>query len=336
MKFRLLLGLLTSSAITCVATAQGGVGEIVRIPTPIRARCINAKTDEITMTLRRIITQKTSGFLTSDNRAGVTVIATLNSDGNPQSKTPSVNLVGIQAAPKGQVILPLEYPVASLLPLSPDSGKTFTKNMLLELYLDKVRGANTFGTVLDTASGLLGKLPIPSNPYLTAANEVLQWATTTITNESKDTGGQLFASITLQFNDRDETDTTKCAQDDHQTTGAIVVIGPKGAQTGSAPISLGNLEQKYCWRYVSDSTYEVQYAAKLQGGCDALPASVYSEVPNDYIMILISAANISPPPRNQFALPIGPVGPSKRQRDIQEATKLCDSMNLASAYCGVP
>src|SRR5258706_6935704 len=85
-----------------------GVGRIVRVPTPSAARCINAKTDEITMTLRYVKTQKTNGFLTDDHRAGVTVIATLNSDGNPKAQNPSVNLVSVQDAPAGQIYLPLE------------------------------------------------------------------------------------------------------------------------------------------------------------------------------------------------------------------------------------
>jgi len=48
------------------------------------------------MTLRYVKTEKTTGFFTKDGRAGVTVISTLNSDGNPKAQNPSVNLVGIQ------------------------------------------------------------------------------------------------------------------------------------------------------------------------------------------------------------------------------------------------
>jgi hypothetical protein len=78
-----------------------------------------------------------------------------------------VNLISV--AP-GQVTLPLEYPIASLPPLSSDNGRTFTKNILIDLYLDKTRGANSFGKVLDAAESVLSKLPIPANPYTNAAS----------------------------------------------------------------------------------------------------------------------------------------------------------------------
>src|ERR1044071_1006704 len=78
-----------------MSIAVADEGKIVRIPTPPGARCINAKTDEITISLRYVKTQKRNGFLTNDNKAGVTVISTLNSDGNPQARHPSVNLVSI-------------------------------------------------------------------------------------------------------------------------------------------------------------------------------------------------------------------------------------------------
>src|SRR5271157_5083967 len=144
MRYKLATVVLLVSA--SAAIAQEGVGRVVRIPTPIAARCINAKTDEITMTVRSIKTQKKNGFFTNQGKAGVTVITTLNSDGNPKAQNPSVNLIDTTQAAAGQVYLPLEYPIASLLALSADSGGTFTKNMLLELYLDKVRQNNTFGT----------------------------------------------------------------------------------------------------------------------------------------------------------------------------------------------
>jgi hypothetical protein len=332
---RSLFPLLAVVTVVPCAAEPSGVGEIVRIPTPINARCINAKTDELTMTLRRIITQRTEGFFTEDKRAGVTVIATLNSDGNPTSKTPSVNLIDIESAPMGQVLLPLEYPVASLLPLSADSGKTFTKNMLLELYLDKVRGENTFGKVLDIAGSLLAKLPIPANPYTNAASEVLKFANDAITSETRDAGGRLFASITLQFNDRDEPDLGKCAADSYQATGAIAVVGATGAHN-IKPLALGNLSARYCWRYGSENTYEVQYAVKPTAGCHAVPAGEYRELPNDYVMIVVSAQTIPRPSlENPFtksdSLPRG----SKRMDDLLTSKALCDAMRLAPAYCGV-
>lgn len=320
--------------LSSVVMAQG-LGEIVRIPTASSARCINAKTDEVTVTMRRIITTKTGNIFTEDKRAGVTVITTLNSDGNPQSKTPSVNLVSIEDEPKGQVKIPLEYPIASLLSLSQDSGKTFTKNMLLELYLDKPRGKTTFGEVLDSAGNVLGKLPLPPNPYVTAANTILQWANTAITNASKDNGGQLFASITFQFNNRDQPNIQQCRDDGFETTGAVAVISPAGSDQDGPVLQLGNLDQKYCWRYATNNTYEVQYAPKPRTGCTDLADNAFKEVPNDYVMVLVAAATTAAFSTQEFGFESSP-SLSKRELDIKESVKLCDEMKLPHAYCGFP
>ncbi len=330
-----------ASALLLIASvpAVGQVGRIVRIPTPSGSRCINAKTDEITMTLRYIKTQKTAGFFTDDHKAGATVITTLNSDGNTKAQNPSVSLVDVQDAPAGQVYLPLEYPIASLLPLSQSSASqssssTFTKNMLLELYLDKVRGANSFGKVLDTAGTLLSKLPIPANPYTNAVSQVVNFATATITQESKDAGGQLFAAVTLQFNDRDESDIKQCESDSFETTGAIAVVGSHGAH-GATLLPLDKLQSDYCWSYVSDRTYEVQYAPRPNGGCDHISPDAFKDVPNDYVMILVSAATVVPPGHGGYPGPVLLRKRKHRDDDLLQSKKLCGAMKLKTSYCGV-
>jgi hypothetical protein len=326
---------------SCFALHADGVGRIVRIPTPAKARCINAKADEITMTLRSVKTQKTKGFVTDDNRAGVTVIATLNSDGHPKAQNPSVNLVGVKDAPAGQVFLPLEYPVASLLPLSQDSGATFTKNIVLELYLDKVRKANSFGDILDVAGSLLPKLPIPANPYTNAVSQIVNYATSAITKASADNGGLLFASVTLVFDDRDQPDVSDCKNDGFETTGAIAVVAATG-QHDATLLPLDKLESDYCWRYVADNTSEVQYAPKLSRSCNRVSDTEFKDVPNDYVMILLSAQKTLPPARVQemFAgdLERGPGATlfRERERDLKQSRALCDAMKQNWVYCGAP
>ena len=146
-----LVATLASLAAPADARAQWA---IARIPTPTTASCINRKTDEITISLRRVVTHKTSGFFTADNKAGVAVMATLNADNAPAATTPSVNLIDIQAEPTGQISLPLEYPIASDLQLA--NGSLITKNMEIAIYLERTRSKTGFGTVLTTAAQLLG------------------------------------------------------------------------------------------------------------------------------------------------------------------------------------
>ena len=350
---KLRLSFLTALVLLSGVSAMAQGGKIIRIPTPTNARCINARTDEVTISLRRIITQKTGGFFTEDNKAGITVIAILNADGTAPAKTPSVNLVDIKTEPKGQVSLPLEYPIASQLALK--QGDLVTKNMQLDLYLNKIRGANTFGTVLTTAGDILGRLPIPANPYTTVTNQFLQFANRTIQNESNDSGAKLFASITLQFNNRDEPNIQNCLDNDHQPTGAIAVVSEKGAH-GANPLPVANLNKNYCWRYTTDTNYEVQYVAKPTSGvCSAVPDNApWAELPNDYVMLVVSAAKVLPLvpiPLNSDGSPARMLDlndPStfgalmqnedlrkQRLKDLQDSIKLCKAMDIPVALCGV-
>jgi hypothetical protein len=317
-------------------SAEGA--RIVRIPAPIAARCINAKTDELTVTLRYIKTEKRQGFFTQDNKAGITVLTALNSDGNPRAQNPSVNLVDISDASTGQIYLPMEYPIASLLALSPDSGKTFTKNIELEIYIDRVKGQSTFGKILDVAGQLLPKLPIPQNPYTNAVSSVIGFASTAIQKETTDNGGQLFAGITLQFNNRDELNIDQCVNDGFESTGVVGVIGAKGPN-GSLELDRLN---SYCLRYNPRNTYEIQYTERPNDHSCPVDDASYKDVPNDYLMLVVAARRLLPasPAANVFSPTVeGRLNPAaeslfKRGEDVEESRKLCEALKLAPAYCG--
>jgi hypothetical protein len=352
---RLKLGFLTVVFVfsSGIANAQGG--KIIRIPTPTNARCINRRTDEVTITLRRIVTQKTGGFFTETNKAGVAVLSTLNADNQPPAKTPSVNVIDVKTEPRGQVSLPLEYPIASNLVLR--QGNAITNNMQLDLYLEKTRDRNGFGNLLNTAGEVLGKLPIPANPFLTATNQFLDFANKAIQKDTTDGGSKLFASITLQFNDGDAT-LQACMENDKQTTGAIAVVSETGAH-GVNPLPVADLQKNYCWRYSTDITYEVQYVAKPATGiCTSLPASApWTELPNDYVMLVVSTA-VVPPAQPVVITRNGTTTMMmsdmsdmseltsvklkeienqklKRRQDFQESIKLCSAMALPYELCGV-
>jgi uncharacterized membrane protein YgcG len=335
--------------------AQGGSATI-RVPSPSASRCINSNTDEVTITLRRVLTQKTSGFFTSQNKAGVAVLATVNSSGTPPAKTPSVNEIDIQDVQPGQVSLALEYPIADQLVLK--QGSTVTQNIQLDLYMAKTSGSNTFGSVLDIAGQVLQKLPIPANPFTASANQFLQFANQSIQNAVTSSGNAvLFASVNLAFADHDEADVTTCAQDSYQSTGAIGVIRSTGA-SGQTLLPVVNLDQNFCFRYSSAATYELQYVQKPAAGCSSAPTTGWKEVANDYVMLLIAASKTAATAADVHTLMMvgegiggggggraggrggggggrGSATPSTRLDDLIESRKLCQAMQLSPHYCGV-
>jgi hypothetical protein len=319
-KASIVLAFLALSA--SVASAQDS-GGIVRIPSTITPRCINAKTDEITVTLRRVKTQKHYWFVIQDTQAGVTVISTLNADTGATAYNPAVNLISIQDAGAGQVYLPLEYSVASLLPLSTDGGKTYTKSIQLEMYIDKLIGPSSFGQILDQAGTILQSLPIPANPYEAAVAKVIDFATNIIKTQNPES--QKFAKVLLQFEDQDQANIQQCHDDGFQYTGVIGVIGPKGA-TNVPVLPLNKLSSDYCWSYDTQNTYEIRYAPMpATGGCAAARPAAFKEVPNDYVMLVVSAQKRSTPAAASL----------QRTRDLAESLKLCTAMKLAPILCGV-
>jgi hypothetical protein len=332
MHIRMTVALIVAVMAGSPAYSQSGYSPPIRIPTPTSPRCINASTDKVTITLRRLVTQKYGGFFTQDNKAGITVLATLNAGGNDTPKTPSVNQVEVKEEKKGQVSLPLEYPVADLLVLK--QGDKVTKNVQLDLFMARTRGTNTFGDVLDVASKVLAKLPIPSNPYTSGAGKFLDFANQSIQSQTGDKGAIVFASLTLPFLDQEQGDINACMNDGFQTTGAIAVFRSTGA-AGVSLLPVTNLSQQYCFRYTSEFTYELQYAGKPQAGCTNLQASAWQEVPNDYVMLIISAQK--PPSSQNKSLKPGDKSAWDEQRlvDLQESGKLCDAMALPRRNCGI-
>jgi hypothetical protein len=330
---------LIACAVTVVPSEAQGVGEIVRIPAPITPHCINGKTEDVTISLRRVVVQKDRGFLTDDKEIGASVIATFNAAGKPDAAVhPKVSLLPVRDAAPGQVGIALEYPVVSQFPLL-DSDGSLTKDIRLDIYLDKLRGKNTLGTVLDAAQTILKDVQLPANPYTNAAGKVFQFAGAAIASESKDKGGEQIAQVAMGFANYNEPNLDKCFADGHEQTGVIAVIGPKGG-TITPPISpLKNLEQRFCWRFVPGNTYEVQYADKpAGGGCDKVPVASFQEVPNDYLMILVSTVPAQVPPPAMGVLGELPIGRAERPRRLEaliEAAKLCEAMKVPPSLCGV-
>ncbi|MFY9855147.1 MAG: hypothetical protein WAK26_14845 [Terracidiphilus sp.] len=355
MKLLLVATLLALTSSHASAVNNNGY-ETVRIAAPGTYRCINSKADEITLSVLRVSVQKTSGFFVADKTAGIAVLTQLNADSNTTpAKTPSVNMVDISGESTGQVFLPLEYSIANRLQLL--EGTTETTELLVSMYLEKTRGSNGFGDVLKAAGDLLGKLPIPANPYLTAANTFISYANTTVQNETTGGGAQEFASLDLKFADRNYPDEQSCRNGGGEGAEAIAVIAATG---GSGPnlLTLGNLDQRYCWRYTTDGASEIQYASKPIAGCSpSIPESEWTEPSNDYTMLLLTAAVVLPTPTPAVALLQphtgglfrldsfggGKAGPpaadlglaDQRLKDLTASRRFCDHMGVSRALCGV-
>ena len=233
-------------------------------------------------------------------------------------------MVSVQDDQKGRVSLALEYAIASDYVLLQD-GK-ITTAMDLYMNLAKAKGRNTFGSVLDLAGQALNQLPIPPNPYTQAGSKFLKFANDAIDSSLKAGDNQQIAHIALKFNQGQQNDLTKCESSGNERTGAIAVLRSVG--TSSVPlIPVTDTEKNYCFRYSSGATYELLAGKRNNdGSCPA--AKDYSGVPNDYVMLLISAQPSKTAPKS---IAINALVDSANTESVQR----CGNFGLPTAACGI-
>lgn len=305
-----------------VSHAQGKV--VVRIEDPAGSHCIDATAEDVTLHVRRIFTEKQrNGIFTKESTAGVLIQANLVGDNAGQQQTlkiPSVDLVSVSDEKPGRVSLPLEYQIASYLKLRQDT--TVTTELDLSIQFAKTQGRNTFGAVLDLAGKALDKVSIPGNPYTQTASKFLAFANSAIDDTTGKQQSVPFADVSLAFNKGPQPDMAKCESSGKERTGALAVVLASGLP-GAELIPTTNTNQLYCFRYSSESTYEL-LAAKKSGGVCPKDSNAYTGVNNDYVMFLLSA---SPTAKG--------TGPELLPQVIESKTR-CENAKLPADACGVP
>jgi hypothetical protein len=295
----------------------------VRVSDPSGSHCIDATSEDVTLYVRRIFTEKKGGLFTTDNRAGVIVTATLTGSGSgPSQKVqiPSVNLVSVQDDKPGRVSLALEYQIAAYLTLN--QNKLVATDLDLAISLAKTQGLTTFGNILDIAGTALGQLPIPNNPFEDAANKILAFANAAI-KSATGTNSVPFAQVSLAFNKGKETDLAKCESAGKERTGTVAVILSTGLG-GANHIPTQNTNQLYCFKYSSDATYELLAAKKTNGSCPT-DNNAYQGVTNDYVMFILSATPTagSHMPTEDFNVL------------VNESLTRCEALHIEAGACGI-
>lgn len=312
-------------AVTIAGTAFAQGSTVVRIEDPSGSHCIDATSEDVTIHIRRIFVEKTAGFLTEDLRAGVLVSTRLtgrSKGANVDVQVPSVTLVSIANDRPGRTSLPLEYQIASYLPLN--QGDIVTSGIAIDVSLARARGRNSFGEVLDIAGKALSKISIPNNPYSDISNKFLAFANATITDVTAKQMDVPFAQLALAFNKGKEQSLARCRAAGKERTGAIAVVSSHGT-TGASLIPVTDTDQLYCFRYSRESTFELLAARKVDGQCPALETA-YSAVNNDYVMFLISAL----PSASGF------LTQQDQQRAMEESRTRCAAFGLEPKACGLP
>jgi hypothetical protein len=321
-----------------VAYAQQGGGIPIRIPVGPTPECINGKTDQIWITMYRVVTTKTSGFLSTDKQADV--IFNVQVKSQPQSAQPlSFPLsakVDISQYQNGQVSLPVEYTLVSGLPLTQkDSGgkQVAYTGFGIDTTLVNLRSRNGLGTALQALSDITSsnKLPIPDSPVTQGASYLVNFANNAVTTDinNKNANDKLTtAALSLNI-DPDGTcangGSTGAGFEQTGVKAIVMAMGPKNSNV--IPI---DQTTAYCWSADVTPAFVIKAAKRDDGvACsDGSYSAKYQPIGNDYTALLLQ--------RRPIALPghLGPPTPQllKNREEIKKAKlssqALCDSLRL--------
>jgi hypothetical protein len=323
------VGFLTLQGITPALGQNNNGGVPVRIANEPDPKCINAATDEVWLTMYRIIESKKKGFLTSESEAEIIITVKVQAKPQPDHALsfPLSNTVEISAYTPGQVSIPVEYTLVSGLNLKQtgsDGKPVIYTGFSVDSTLVNLKSMNALGNALKALSDVTGskKLPIPDTPYTQAAGYLLDFATKAVQggiDSTKAKDKYSTASLALNFSENSSCSGGGPAGQGFETTGTKAILMADGTLgEGYVPIDQTN---SYCWAADVTPSFILKAAKKVAGKeCnDASYSGLYKQITNDYVAFFLQKQTVE----------TGKLGPNTIQdEDIGDAQKLCDLLHV--------
>ena len=298
MTTRILISIIVIIATACTnneTLAQGGAVPIrIAVEDGGERVCINPHEDMIWLTLRRVITNKSKGWLKKDKAVGVCINASVKTiPKTPQPISfPLLTDVRLQGFSNGQVSVPIEYTIVDGLRLRQDD--VIYTSVGLELMLLNKQGRTGWGKALQALAEVSKNLPIPSTPVTQASSYLLKFANTAISKEIEAQNSDDKAKSGLLAINFDPTG--RCAGgagSDFETTGTIAVLQESGIEgSGYIPISQTN---EYCWKAELRPAF-VLHAVKKTADLACSDASYqdgFKQVTNNYTAFFLNAVPVT-------------------------------------------
>lgn len=276
------------------AWAQADGAVIVRVPDGVgsRVRCIDPGVDKIWLTLRRVVVNRTENWLSRDRSIAIILNAVVSTD--PQLPKPIsfplASEASLQDYAAGQVSVPIEYTVASGLPLK--QGSHLVTGIAVEMTILNRKERGTLGVALEALLQTANKLPIPSNPTTQAATYLLDYANSAVGKsiESHNAREKLrSAAIALNFAPDGKCNSRNGATPEFESAGTKLVLQAAGERgPGYVPLNMTN---EYCWTAEMHPAFVVK-AARRQPKLDCDDPSYraqYRQVTNNYAGFFLNA-----------------------------------------------
>ena len=271
--------------------AQSG-SQIVRIPDGQKARCIDPSTDQIYLTLRRGITEKSRGWLKKDAEVALIIKVAVDVAGVPDPiLVPLAIRSPLSGYAKGQVSLPIEYRIVRGLRLT--QADTRYTGLSLEVTVLNTKSKTPWGRALQALIETAQKIPLPESPVSLATGYLFDIANIAIDGdlEDQDHGDKVkSAAMALNFDP-----TGECSGSgglDFEHTGTLAVIGSGGLK-GPGYVEPASTNE-YCWTAELRPSFVLK-AAKIRPGVGCNDASYRAKqvrVTNDYMAFFLNAVPV--------------------------------------------
>lgn len=317
-----------SVASPCPAQSHGAVP--LRIDEGPDSRCINYETDQVWLTLYRVVTTKRSNWLRTSNQTALVMTVQVKTE--PQSEKtlafPLSTKVNTRDYGTGQVSLPVEYTLVSGLPLAQGTAqkRIFYTGFGVNTTVINLESRGGLGVALDALAQVVGeaKLPIPSNPYSQAAGYLIDFANRAVGQSIADHNADdkyTTASLALNFAPRGPCGGATGADQGFESTGTKAILMADGEQgPGYVPIDRTG---DYCWAADTRPSFVLKAAPKVAGKpCgDPVYAGRSVQVTNNFVAYFLQKRQIA---GHLGALP---------DRDKRESLMLCRALGVEEARC---
>ena len=315
---------------------NGGVP--VRIPDAPMPRCINGSTDQVWLTLYRVVMTKKSGWFTASNEAEIVVTVQVKT--KPQSAQnlsyPLSSKVNIRDYDTGQTSLPVEYNLINGLGLKQkdaDGHDVFYTGLGVDTTVISLKSQGSLGATLSALAQLTGskKLPIPDTPYTQAAGYLLDFANAAVNNEINNQNADdkyTTASLALNFDPEGICHEPGPDGQGFESTGTKAILMAEGI-TGAGYVQI-EAAGDYCWTAETTPVFVLKAAKKLADKpcADRSYAALYKAVTNNYVAYFLQKRT----PATHFAH----FRRAKFKRDIDESNLLCQLLGVADCPAAKP
>jgi hypothetical protein len=269
------------------ASATGAA--IVRLADGATSRCISSSSDQVWLSMRRIILNKEHRLFSVDKYAGVVVNTTISGDSGPTAQKigfPRMIEADIESYESGHgVSVPVEFGLLQGFRLR--SGTVTYTNVDFDFNVIKGKTKTSWGQALNALVGITKKLPMPTNPFSEGFQYFADYANSVVdaSVQERKSDNLRQGVVHLSFSPNGQ-----CSGSTFESTGTIAVIfaTPGNESEGYADIARINNDE-YCWDSQFRPTFSVKFGKKSATG----PCTATTTIRNDYYGFFLNAVPVS-------------------------------------------